>query len=390
MPIARSLQYKCRDIAVPPPPPPAPSPPPPPPGTPNWYANQASGTWGTLPGGTLAASGVMQSGADSILTAWGGGIINSTGLYVGSTFLSGTFLVIWGGGHGDYSGNEYYAFGPFESDTPQWYRPRDRTVPAPNNVSEDGSGNPVSRHTYGSLVYIPGSNRMITVGGGGRYSDANDSNLIHILDFNQPNPNSSQPWSKASASPPTTMWMAGYDPGLDTIFGNYVAGNSLIASYGVSSNTANSYIFKSPNNHTSGSSCAMDYNRHIIAFYSSQDGMQFFDCRNPSANDYYTPTTIGTGPTNGSSGMCYDPVADRFVMWRNNGKELWFLTPPTTSPYQGGNAWTWSSVNPSTGATPSAALTNGTYGRFAYSPNSTVRGYSLLNSSSGSIYFYKP
>jgi len=40
--------------------------------------------------------------------------------------------------------------------------------------------------------------------------------------------------------------------------------------------------------------------------------------------------------------------------------------------------------------TPVAENSQGTYGRFAITTNPMVRGYTLINSVTGSVYFYKP
>lgn len=75
-------------------------------------------------------------------------------------------------------------------------------------------------------------------------------------------------------------------------------------------------------------------------------------------------------------------------MWSNstNTTQITTLTPganPRT------DAWTVSTL-PVSGAnavTPSARVSQGTYGRFAYSPR--LGGFLVFNSTSGSHYFYK-
>ena len=77
-------------------------------------------------------------------------------------------FMVWGGGHGDYSGNEIYAF---DVDTLAWDRIED---PTPNNLTPgfDGphnetypDGKPASRHSYDSLVYLPEQDALWTQGG---------------------------------------------------------------------------------------------------------------------------------------------------------------------------------------------------------------------------------
>lgn len=354
---------------------------------PSWLG--AVGQWSAI-ASTLSASGVQQdfAGGQGVF-AYSGGVVNSTGIYSGSTFISGPFLVVWGGGHNDYGGNELYCFGPLTSDSPQWYRPRDRTSPFPQNVDEDGSGNPVSRHTYGTIVYIGDGTRnwMLSTGGVARYTDIGSPSLTHVFDFNQVSPNTNQPWSKKANVSQGAADVAAYDSTTGIVWSRPDAQNS-VQSYNVATNTYTSENFKSPPWSTSDAAHgAIDTVRGIWAIAYS-GGIAFYRLNNGVSNEYYTPTTSGTAPT-GRKSIVYDPVDDRFVLWNGNGKQLFFLTPPASSPYQGGNAWVWSSTTPGSGATPDAADTNGTKGRFGLVNTGDFRGYVLVNSNTSSVYFYR-
>ena len=356
--------------------------------SPSWFKSANSGEWGTVPGGSLSASGVMETGAGSIIGAWGGAVINTVGIYNGASFISGTFLVLWGGGHGDYSGNEFYCFGPLENETPAWYKPRNSTSPAPNNVDQDGSGNPVARHTNQSIAYVGGSRNWLFASGGiARATDANGVSLSHVLQFNTASPNSNLPWTTKTA-PPAPADVSAVDTSTNRIWSHPNAANE-VQYYDIGSDTWNRVLFKSPGWSTGSACSAIDPTRGIWAIYYGT-GINFFRLNDISGNDYYTPTTTGTAPT-GAGSIIWDATADSFKVWNGNGKQVFTLTPPATNPYQGGNAWTWSSVTPGAGSTPSAAATNGTFGRFAYiDNNSGLRAYVLLNSSTESLYFYKP
>lgn len=355
-------------------------------GPPSWYSGTPSGQWAALPGQTLSASGVLQTGDEAILSAWGGGIYNTVGLYDGATWVPGVFLILWGGGHGDSSSNAVYAFGPMNTDTPTWRRLRDRTSPAPNNTSEDGSGNPVSRHTYQSIAYDPVHNWMFSSGGLARHSDANGIIETHTFQFNTASPNVNQPWTKKTNAPGAAD-VSAYDNVSGLIWSHQDAQNQVQA-YNTGTDTWSSDTFKSPG-WSGGNACsAIDTTLGLWAIKWNA-GLNFFRTTS-TANDYYTPSQTGTAPT-GTTSILYDPVAGAFKCWNGNGKQLFTLTPPGTSPYQGGNAWTWSSSTPAGGATPDAAQINGTYGRFGYVDNGDgLRGYFLFNSSTGSVYCYKP
>ena len=355
---------------------------------PSWLGT--TGRWSSI-ATPLSTSGVQQdfAGGQGVF-AYSGGVVNSEGIYNGSTFISGPFLIIWGGGHGDYGGNEVYAFGPLTADTPQWYRLRDRTVPFPSDVEEDGSGNPVSRHTYSTIVYVSDGTRnwMLSTGGVATYPNAGGSSLTNVFDFGQVSPNTNQPWSKKSnTSGGGGADVATYDSSTGIVWSHPDAQNS-VQSYVVATDTYSRENFKSPPWSTSNvPHGAIDTSRGIWAI-AYNGGIAFYRLNNGVSNEYYTPTTSGTAPT-GNKSIIYDPVDDRFVLWNGNGKQLFFLTPPASSPYQGGNAWVWSSTTPASGATPDAADTNGTKGRFGIVNTIGFRGYILLNSNSSSIYFYR-
>lgn len=359
---------------------------------PAWVGN--SGEWSTVAGESLSTSGVASAidfagdagNYTSFFTAWGGGVLATQGVYNGTSLITGTFLVIWGGGHTDYYGNEVYAFGPLEDDVPAWYRLRDATNPPPLNVSTDGSGNPVSRHTYNSIVYDSTNNRLMSTGYLARASDSNGANVVHIFNFSQTNPNVNQPWSTL-ANTDGAPDVSAYDATTGLVWYHPNGANS-VGFYNISTQTPTRSNFKSPG-WGSNAMSAIDTSRGIWCIVSN-GVTNFYRLNNGTGNDYYTPTTTGTAPSGSNITVLYDSVSDRFVMWNGNGKTLYFLTPPGTNPYQGGNAWTWSSVSPASGSTPDAQQSTGTFGRFQFVNNgSGLVGYLLLNSATSSSYFYR-
>ena len=99
-----------------------------------------------------------QSGFAAVITAWSGGAAD----------IKRGRLLVWGGGHGDYSGNEIYAF---DINTLKW----DRLSNPSTNVGGDESsgiypdGTPRARHTYDYIEYIPTIDAFCTFGGGAMY-----------------------------------------------------------------------------------------------------------------------------------------------------------------------------------------------------------------------------
>ena len=74
-------------------------------------------------------------------------------------------LVLWGGGHGDYLGNELYAL---ELDTLSVRRLTDPALPLADMSCPEALANgrqPNSRHTYDGLAYIEHADRLFAFGG---------------------------------------------------------------------------------------------------------------------------------------------------------------------------------------------------------------------------------
>lgn len=357
--------------------------------SPTWHSGGTLDTWIELPNSDLNASGVMETGGMEVVDAWGGGVIVTGGLYIGSVQTAGTFLVIFGGGHTNYSGNEVYAYGPLENDSPVWQKLRAATSPAPTNVDEDGSGNPVSRHTYDALVYVDDGTRnwMMCMGILYSYSASNGYNSVHRFDFDVASPASNLPWAKRADAYGAANITA-YEPLSGRVW-YYVSGANHVGYFDVAANTKTDALYKSPVGAGGNTASDIDTSRGLWAWWSSSGGISFYRTNNGVSNDYYVPTTTGTAPS-GQGSILYDSVADVFrVRLDADGKKIWTLTPPASNPYAGGNAWTWSSATPGTGATPDTGNAQGTFGRFGYSPNADVKGYVLMNNPDGKIYFYK-
>ncbi len=356
---------------------------------PTWLTAIPPRSWGAIASSSLSSSGVMHTSGDQVIDAWGGAIVVTGGVYIGATFTTGTFLVCWGGGHTNYSGNEVYAFGPFESNTPVWNRLRDATSPAPTDVNVDGSGNPSSRHTYSCLSYVnSGSlNWLLSVGALYTYSASLGFTTLYVYDFNQVSPNSNQPWSLKTAGSGASDCTV-YDSTLNRVW-YHINGENSVCYYDVAADTHTRSIYKSPPNFGNNAASCIDTVRGIWAIWEYTNGISFYRTNNGVANDYYFPTVTGPKPTPGNGSIIYDPVDDVIKLWIGEGRKLWTLAPPPANPYQNGNAWTWSvETVPFYGATPNTQSAQGTFGRFNYLPGTDIRGYVLLNSATGSVYFY--
>lgn len=358
---------------------------------PTWASAITAGTVG-IAGGSLQASGVGWTGTapggsgnyTSVMAAWGGAVLNTVGLYLGATFVPGTWLCCWGGGHNDYGGNEIYAFGPMESDAPAWKRIINPRIPAPDDVARDTSGYPVSRHTYNSLNFVSlgGRNWMYSSGQTFGYHSAVTSYAADVFDFNVASPDSNFPWvAKANAA--GICDVSAIDTTTGKIWGIPYAAN-MVALYDIATDAWSSAKFKSPLGGLFTAS--IDTGRGLMLTLTSSGAICAYRLNNGVNNDFYTLSTSGTGP-GAAGGFIYDSRTDSFRCWVG-GNTLYTLMPPASSPYQGGDAWVWSSVS-IPGSTVPTQIAAGVYGRFQRVVIGGVTGYLLANSSSASTYFFR-
>src|SRR4029079_157760 len=95
---------------------------------------QFAGTWGV-------------GGPGMVLAAWGGGAVDT----------QRSRLILGGGGHADYYGNELYAFDIL---TLTWSRLTDPFVNPVMDQEVNADGTPNSRHTYSGLAYLEHADRF--------------------------------------------------------------------------------------------------------------------------------------------------------------------------------------------------------------------------------------
>ena len=138
-----------------------------PPPPPDCYEGDGNPTITALaPGEWLSPSGTEWidhcACEDGFPDACGPGYCAGEFAYSGGTFSSCyDAMIVWGGGHNDYWGNEVYWF---RLDTLQWERLTDPS-PTANCVETYPDGNPSSRHTYESLAVIDHVGRLFATGG---------------------------------------------------------------------------------------------------------------------------------------------------------------------------------------------------------------------------------
>jgi hypothetical protein len=118
------------------------------------------------PTSTCSYSG--NEGQSAVVNDWGGG------LFADNFGANGT-LVVWGGGHNGYGGNEVYLF---DVATGLWSRKTEPsavsfsgTASSCNlSVAEYADGKPCSPHVYDSIQYHPSTHSLVKLGSADNYN----------------------------------------------------------------------------------------------------------------------------------------------------------------------------------------------------------------------------
>ncbi len=294
--------------------------------------------------------------------------------YVTEAWNSGVFdtnrnrLIIWGGGHADYSGNEIYAL---DLDTLTMQRLNNPGLPVVTVGKSEAIMNgtqPNARHTYDGIAYMANIDRLFAYGGSLAYN-GEASNGTWTFNFatntwQQMNPQGDNPgldYGNISA----------YDPNTGKVF---LHSNHYLFSYTFSTNTWTRLSADNPIDYHL--SATVDPKRKKFVMIGA-GSVYLYDI---SAGSTYTRKTL---PTSGGSaivsssypGLAYDPVRDRIVAW-NGGNTVYSLNLDTgnwsASTYPGG---------------PGDAVPAGTYDRWSYAPALDV--FVLVNMSDQDAYTFR-
>jgi hypothetical protein len=316
--------------------------------------------WSQIPN-TLMGT-VCQGGANScaaVITAWNSGVYDS----------QRHRLIIWGGGHGDYSGNEIYALNL--RGTPTFERLNNTTAGGCSMESCDGGQTPNSRHTYDGIEYIPGADRMWAIAGapaGVGWCALNCEPSVWTFNF------ADKTWKGTTPSGSLPGEGAGFISGWDPNTNRIIMGNcSKLFAYNLTTDTYVQLGSLSIDYHLCG---VVDPKRKKFVAIGSNSAY-VCDISGSGSADAVALTTTGGSAIVGSAypGLAYDPVRDRIVAW-NGGNTVYSLDMDT-------KVWT---ADTYTGG-PGAAQGNGTYGRWAYS--SALNAFVLVNSITQNAFVFR-
>jgi hypothetical protein len=322
--------------------------------------------------GPLASAIHGNWGPTAIMGAWSGATLDTVN----------DRLIVLGGGHNDYYGNEVYAF---SLKTLEWSRLNSPSSPVGYTTSGNGGympdGAPPILHTYDMLAYVPETNQVLVPAGASSFSNGNQTGAriyYYTWAFNL----TTNKWAQLANNNLTGSTV-------DIVFHDNSADHML---YGISSERAFQRYSPATNTwsglglggrlsgyHMTGAIDPMD--RFLVAV-GSDGGTGFLNVIGLATGLVSSPRTSGdlTVQNGNSPGFVWDPIAMVFVGW-NGGSTLYTLDPKT---------WHWTVVTLSTGnrVTPPAPAKNGTFGRFQYDAAHDV--FIVVNDIDQDVYVFKP
>jgi hypothetical protein len=298
------------------------------------------------------------TGCISITEAWNGGVFDS----------KRNRLVIWGGGHTDYYGNEFYAF---NLDTLTVERLNDPGTPIASSCSDGIVNNTQanSRHTYDGIEYIAHLDKMYVFSGSLACGSGSAGTVTWLFNF------ATMQWERKNPTGTLPTGAFGVLTAYDLTTGLiYLHDLRYLYSYDAA---ADRYTRLSTNQ------ASIDY--HLAATLDpvrkkfvvvGMGRVYTHDISAGATASLQTLSTSGGGSVVGAAypGVDYDPSTDRIVGWSGSDRNNVYSLNLDTG------QWT---VSQFTGGPPAAAQ-NGTHGRWRYSAKSGV--FALANKVGDNIY----
>jgi len=322
------------------------------------------------------------SGQSQIISAWCGGCYDE---------LSDTLWLPLGGGHSDYAGNEPYRI-TLNADTPAFEMVRPPSGAIGNllmtNDGQESSGvyadgRPRAIHSYNKPVFVPGTGPFIAVQGNCSWSgQAGTTRAIRINGLTgEATMLAANPFAGASSGGGSC-----YDPTRHAIWWRH-AGTGGFSRYSVADDSWSSVGASKAVSGYSALCYLPDHDCILWANNGLTNGFAVLDC---AAATLHEPDLIGSpvGATiRGHTQPRWVSSLGGAAFW-DNASDTTIINVLTPGANPRTDAWTASQLSVSEGnaVTPTSRTTNGTYGRFVYSPK--LNGFFVLNATNQRPYFF--
>ena len=304
------------------------------------------------------------TGPASIISAWNSATLDTRR----------SRLILHGGGHADYYGNELYAF---DVGTLTWKRLTDPTPNPTAGTDINSDGTPQARHTYNGTTYISHLDRFFVFAGSGSTIGASGfppTENVWTFDFG------ANQWSHVNTPPPDGPphgegSSAIYDPATRIVWYGEGQNSGSGAGWGLWAWNQDTRVWTHHTHESvfSRSTGCLDSKRGVLVFVGG-GAVHTFQVRSgtPRLEDW--TTTGDTAIINQTApGVAYDPVLDRVIAWQ--GGPVYVLNPDTKE---------WRALDVPGAPTP---CSNNTYGRFAYIP--LVNAFASINDIDQNVFFFK-
>lgn len=319
----------------------------------------------------------------SIMRAWNGAVYDE----------KRERLIIWGGGHVDYGGNEVYVF---DISTLKWKR---LTEPSPTtlkggklNVASgqtdrrlNADGTPISKHSYDGLEYLPEPVDRLVQYGGSRWFSGGEDELVWFFDF------SSRTWERKKDAPLSALTpLSAYD----SKTGNYyVQNSSRLLEFNPRRNIWT--VVGTTGEWSSEGVAEIDPVRR--RFITIESGRMFYydlDGKRPLQRKRLDTAGDTEIERVHAPGVAYSEKADRLVAWSGSttddpakgiGDKVYVLNLKTL---------VWTKLEPSGAVAPPRVARGGypgksvgTFGRWRYIPSKDI--FIGVNDVASNVFFYR-
>ena len=336
------------------------------PSTPGWYQIPNTKLRTVCPSNNFGGSAYPFADAcPNVVAAWNSGVMDTTK----------NRLLVWGGGHNDYYGNEVYALNLNTLSVERLTNPSPPNIGGPCGLTTLSDGRPNSRHTYDGLAYLPNVEKMFVLGGVPACAPGGYSDDTWMLDLG------TLVWEKVYEHSPVTgpayLNVTAYDPNTGKVFVLPTGGAFSLHAYDPVAKTYTKL---------NASGIATDYHMTAVVDPNKKKlvivggggsiggGVIVIDIGPGSTYQVQRPTTTGGDAIVNSNypGLAFDPTSNRIVAW-NGGDTVYSLDLDT-------NVWTPLTFL----GGPGPAQLNGTSKRWSYSPASGV--FVVINSMDQNAY----